>query len=502
MIDPRLAEDGFLRVTLRYSGAVNADRCLDERVAGDFLSILPDTGLDLRLAPAAFADIRSVAALLPRQVQFVLPERDLRRGEVIALIGDNRPDWVMGEIAAHALGCRSLGVYRDALEDEVAYLLGHSGASIVFAEDEEQVDKLLGASDRLPNLRRIIYSDPRGMRKHEDPRLMSAEALVKIGASEKTADFDALRQRTEDGSASPWLEPARINLSYVGAFLPRAVDTVGAVFAAVARLRANRPALAERMRLNFVGTSNQPGGHGQYRLTALAERIRAAHPRFRLPSLRFLLSTGEVLFAFQRRRIEETFGVPVYQEYGSQDAGLIAQEDESRTFRLNAEQMVVEVLREGKPAWPGELGEVVITHFHTEIMPFIRYATGDVVHQQEPVASEWELWPTWEAKNKAPPRSRKLAGRPTSRSDIVLTPAPFVGRSCRSWRRSTWPPRPAFRRLSRGSASSTSSEWWSIPLSGQASWAIRLSIGTASRVSVLNSCERSRTANTNSIESW
>nr|WP_246514212.1 AMP-binding protein [Neoroseomonas soli] len=116
----------------------------------------------------------------------------VQRGEVIALVGDNRPDWVMGEIAAHAIGCRSLGVYRDALEEEVAYLLGHSGASVVFAEDEEQVDKLLGASDRLPNLGRIIYSDPRGMRKHEDPRLMSTEALVKIGASEDPADFDAL----------------------------------------------------------------------------------------------------------------------------------------------------------------------------------------------------------------------------------------------------------------------------------------------------------------------
>lgn len=116
----------------------------------------------------------------------------VQRGEVIGLIGDNRPDWVMGEIAAHALGCRSLGVYRDALDDEVAYLLDHSGASIVFAEDEEQVDKLLAASDRLPGLRRIIYSDPRGMRKLEDDRLISAEALCKIGASEDPAEYDAL----------------------------------------------------------------------------------------------------------------------------------------------------------------------------------------------------------------------------------------------------------------------------------------------------------------------
>nr|WP_314069849.1 AMP-binding protein [uncultured Roseococcus sp.] len=113
-------------------------------------------------------------------------------GEVIGLIGDNRPDWVMGEVAAHAIGCRSLGLYRDSLEDEVAWLLEHSGASIVFAEDEEQVDKLLGASDRLPALRHIVFSDPRGMRKLDDPRLLSAEELAKIGASEDPADYDAL----------------------------------------------------------------------------------------------------------------------------------------------------------------------------------------------------------------------------------------------------------------------------------------------------------------------
>ncbi|MGG5808743.1 AMP-binding protein [Falsiroseomonas sp. CW058] len=116
----------------------------------------------------------------------------LRRGEVVALIGDNRPDWVMGEIAAHALGCRSIGIYRDALDDEVAYLLAHAGATVAFAEDEEQVDKLLSVSDRLPGLRHIVFSDPRGMRKLDDPRLIDAEVLCKLGAGEDPAEYDAL----------------------------------------------------------------------------------------------------------------------------------------------------------------------------------------------------------------------------------------------------------------------------------------------------------------------
>lgn len=109
-------------------------------------------------------------------------------GEVVALIGDNRPDWVMGEIAAHAIGARSLGIYRDALDDEVAYLLAFSGATAVIAEDEEQVDKLLNISDQVPSLRHIVFCDPRGMRKHADPRLLPMAELVRRGAEAAAAD--------------------------------------------------------------------------------------------------------------------------------------------------------------------------------------------------------------------------------------------------------------------------------------------------------------------------
>ena len=104
------------------------------------------------------------------------------RGAVVGLIGDNRPDWVYGEIAAHAVRAASLGIYRDALEHEVAYLINHAECKVVFAEDEEQVDKLLGLGDKIPSVECIVYSDPRGMRKYDDPRLMSAEDLLKRGA--------------------------------------------------------------------------------------------------------------------------------------------------------------------------------------------------------------------------------------------------------------------------------------------------------------------------------
>jgi long-chain acyl-CoA synthetase len=109
-------------------------------------------------------------------------------GHVVALIGDNRPDWVMGEVAAHALRAMSLGIYRDALDEEVAYLVTHADVHVVFTEDEEQVDKLLNLGDRIPTVRHIVFSDPRGMRKHEDSRLLSMADLVAAGEAAHAAD--------------------------------------------------------------------------------------------------------------------------------------------------------------------------------------------------------------------------------------------------------------------------------------------------------------------------
>ena len=99
----------------------------------------------------------------------------------IALLGDNRPEWVWGEVAAHALCCFSLGIYQDSLHEEVAYLLNRSNAQVVIAEDEEQCDKLLELGDQIPSVKYIVYCDPRGMRKYNDPRLINIEDVYQSG---------------------------------------------------------------------------------------------------------------------------------------------------------------------------------------------------------------------------------------------------------------------------------------------------------------------------------
>ncbi|AMV70435.1 long-chain fatty acid--CoA ligase [Desulfuromonas carbonis] len=101
--------------------------------------------------------------------------------DAVGIIGDNRPEWVYGEVAAHALRAMIFGIYQDSLNEEVAYLINYAGARIILAEDEEQVDKVLEITEECPGVEHIIYCDPRGMRKYDDPRLLSHHDLMARG---------------------------------------------------------------------------------------------------------------------------------------------------------------------------------------------------------------------------------------------------------------------------------------------------------------------------------
>lgn len=122
------------------------------------------------------------------------------RGDVVALIGDNDINWVCGELATHCVRAMSLGIYRDALDEEVFYLADYAGVKAVLAEDQEQVDKFLNLGERLPALQHIIYSDPRGMGTVTDPRVLSLDALKELGRkaeAREPARFKALVEATE-----------------------------------------------------------------------------------------------------------------------------------------------------------------------------------------------------------------------------------------------------------------------------------------------------------------
>jgi phenylacetate-CoA ligase len=99
----------------------------------------------------------------------------------------------------------------------------------------------------------------------------------------------------------------------------------------------------------------------------------------RLPSLRFAIVGGETLDPLRRRHIERGFQVPVWNTYGSHEFNQIAAQCERGRLHVCEDTVILEVLRDGTPAEPGESGEAVVTGLHSFAMPFIRYRLGDVV---------------------------------------------------------------------------------------------------------------------------
>ena len=119
----------------------------------------------------------------------------LDRGDTIAIVGANRPKLYWSITAAQMVGAIPAPFYADSVADELATLLDHSEASIVVAQDQEQVDKILSTRERLPRVRRILYDEPRGLADYDEPGLAALEAVMAKG-----------RAALEDGAAAAELD--------------------------------------------------------------------------------------------------------------------------------------------------------------------------------------------------------------------------------------------------------------------------------------------------------
>jgi len=96
----------------------------------------------------------------------------LKPRESIGIICGNRPEWIYAELAAQAAGAIPFGIFQDSILSEVAYIIDHSEATMIVAEDQEQVDKILDLKDQLPRLKKIIYTDPKGLWDYEEKDLL------------------------------------------------------------------------------------------------------------------------------------------------------------------------------------------------------------------------------------------------------------------------------------------------------------------------------------------
>ncbi len=112
-----------------------------------------------------------------------LASMGFERGDKLSVVGDNRPQLYMAQLAAQVLGGVSVPVYQDSIASELVYVLNHAETSVIVAEDQEQVDKALSLKDQLPNLRWIVFEDKRGLWSYDDPMLKSFEAVLGAGAA-------------------------------------------------------------------------------------------------------------------------------------------------------------------------------------------------------------------------------------------------------------------------------------------------------------------------------
>jgi len=129
-----------------------------------------------------------------------LSEIGLKRGDKFAIIGSNRPRLYWAMCAGQALGAVPVPVYADAVADEMAFVLAHAEVAFAVVEDQEQVDKLIAVSERLPTLRQLIYDEPRGLKDYDHSRLTAFADVQGIGRKKIASDPECLK-RWEAGVA-------------------------------------------------------------------------------------------------------------------------------------------------------------------------------------------------------------------------------------------------------------------------------------------------------------
>ncbi|WP_286134897.1 AMP-binding protein [Neptunicoccus cionae] len=121
-----------------------------------------------------------------------LLDMGLAEGDHVAIIGRNRPYFYWAMVAIQSCGAVPVPLYRDAVAEEMAYVLDHCSARFVIAEDQEQVDKVLEVQDGLNMLEQVIYLDPRGMRKYDRSKLHDyKEVQAKGRASGLQGELDS-----------------------------------------------------------------------------------------------------------------------------------------------------------------------------------------------------------------------------------------------------------------------------------------------------------------------
>ncbi len=126
----------------------------------------------------------------------------LKSEETIAIIGDNRPEWAISELAAQSVGAKSIGIYQDSVVAEMIYIFNHADVSFIVVEDQEQVDKILEMWAELKNVRKVIYYDPKGLRNYSEDFLLSFTDVEDMGRKYDRENLGWFEQKLAQGKSS------------------------------------------------------------------------------------------------------------------------------------------------------------------------------------------------------------------------------------------------------------------------------------------------------------
>ena len=116
-----------------------------------------------------------------RHVALGLISLGLEKGDRVAIISENNPEWLYSDMGILAAGGVTVGIYTTDSVTQVEYIVKHSGSKFFIAENEEQLDKILEARKNLPQLEKIFIIDTEGLRHFQDPMVMRFDSLLKRG---------------------------------------------------------------------------------------------------------------------------------------------------------------------------------------------------------------------------------------------------------------------------------------------------------------------------------
>ncbi len=127
------------------------------------------------------------------RIAFGLAALGVSAGERVAIQSENRPEWLFTDAATALLRAVIVGLYPTNPAAEIEFLLQDSGARVLIAEDQEQIDKAVAVVDTCPALDWVVYLDSRGLTNYEHPALISIDDLVRRGDALRLEQPDLLK---------------------------------------------------------------------------------------------------------------------------------------------------------------------------------------------------------------------------------------------------------------------------------------------------------------------